>query len=167
MTSAETSAEAKALAARGPGRPGDTSEEVYVRLRDLIVEGEYAPGERPHARLMEALGVGRTPLRTALSRLQSDGLVIATPNRGVEVAEAPVSSAEEIYALRFLVEPPLLEASAPTISAEHLAQMRHWLTRMERAGRATRRCSPSRTGSSTSWSGPRPRRPSSTGWSWT
>lgn len=134
MTSAETSAGENALAARGPGRPGDTSEEVYVRLRDLIVEGEYAPGERlPHARLMEALGVGRTPLRTALSRLQSDGLVIATPNRGVEVAEAPVSSAEEIYALRFLVEPPLLEASAPTISAEHLAQMRHWLTRMERA----------------------------------
>ena len=124
------------IATSSAARPGDTAEEVYVRLRELIVEGAYAPGERlPHARLMETLGVGRTPLRTALSRLQSDGLVIATPNRGVEVAEAPVSSAEEIYALRFLVEPPLLEASVPTIAAEHVAQMRHWLTRMERAMR--------------------------------
>jgi DNA-binding GntR family transcriptional regulator len=116
------------------GRRGDTSEEVYVRLRDLIVEGVYAPGRRlPHARLMESLNVGRTPLRTALSRLQSDGLVIATPNRGVEVAQAPISSAEEIYAIRFLVEPPLLEASVPTISQEQVALMRHWLGRMERA----------------------------------
>ena len=119
---------------RAPARPGDTSEEVYLRLRDLIVEGVYAPGERlPHTRLMEELGVGRTPLRAALARLQSDGLVIATPNRGVEVAQAPVSSAEEIYALRFLVEPPLLEASVPTISPEHVALMRSWLARMQEA----------------------------------
>lgn len=134
MTPSRASTIGTAPAARGPGRPGDTAEEVYVRLRDLIVEGAYAPGQRlPHARLMEALGVGRMPLRTALSRLQSDGLVIATPNRGVEVAGAPVSSAEEIYALRFLVEPPLLEASAPTISDAHVAQMRRRLRRMEKA----------------------------------
>lgn len=132
MPTVKTTARAQSPAAAATGRPGDTAEEVYVRLRDLIVEGVYAPGERlPHARLMDALGVGRTPLRTALSRLQSDGLVVATPNRGSEVAGAPVSSAEEIYALRFLVEPPLLEASAPTISSKHIDQMRAWLERME------------------------------------
>ena len=47
-----------------------------MRLRDLIVEGAYPPGQRlAHGRLMQSLGVGRTPLRTALSRLEGDGLV--------------------------------------------------------------------------------------------
>ena len=103
-----------------------------MRLRDLIVDGVFLPDQRlPHAKLMTLLGVGRTPLRTALSRLQSDGLVVATPNHGVQVAPAPVSSTEEIYALRFLVEPPLLEASAAAFSADDLARMRELLQRME------------------------------------
>lgn len=113
-------------------RPGDTVEEAYVRLRDLIVEGVYAPGQRlPQARLMEVLGVGRTPLRNALSRLQSDGLVIATPNQGFAVAPAPLSSAEEIYTLRLVVEPPLLEALAPSITLEQLNRMHELLGHME------------------------------------
>jgi DNA-binding GntR family transcriptional regulator len=115
-----------------PSRPGDTAEEAYVRLRELIVEGDFAPGQRlPHAKLQEALGVGRTPLRTALSRLQSDGLVTATPNHGVTVAAAPVSSAEEIYTLRYLVEPPLLEASAAGIPPRQIARLRELLRRMK------------------------------------
>jgi DNA-binding GntR family transcriptional regulator len=104
-----------------------------VRLRDLIVEGVYLPGQRlPQARLVEVLRVGRTPLRNALSRLQNDGLVIATPNHGFAVAPVPISSAEEIYTLRLVVEPPLLEALAPTVSDEQLERMRELLERMER-----------------------------------
>jgi DNA-binding GntR family transcriptional regulator len=115
-------------------RRGDTAEEAYVRLRDLIVDGIFQPGQRlPQARLMKQLNVGRTPLRTALSRLQSDGLVIATPNHGVAVAPVPVSSAEEIYTLRYLVEPPLLEASAAGISAQQIARLRERLDAMEAA----------------------------------
>jgi DNA-binding GntR family transcriptional regulator len=117
-------------------RPGDTAEEAYVRLRELIVEGALEPGQRlPHARLSALLGVGRTPLRTALSRLQSDGLVTATPNHGVTVAAVPVSSAEEIYTLRYLVEPPLLEASAADVTAEQVKRLRQLLRKMERAMR--------------------------------
>ena len=117
-----------------PARPGDTAQEAYVRLSDLIVDGHFKPGERmPHARLMHVLGVGRTPLRTALSRLESDGLVVATPNHGAVVAPVSVGSAEEIYTLRYLVEPPLLEASASHISGAQISRMRAHLTAMEAA----------------------------------
>jgi DNA-binding GntR family transcriptional regulator len=117
---------------RAASRPGDTADEAYVRLRDLIVEGVLLPGQRlPHNRLMEQLRVGRTPLRTALSRLQSDGLVVGTPNHGMTVAPAPVSSAEEVYALRLLVEPPLLELLAATITPAQLERLRELLARME------------------------------------
>ena len=103
--------------ARAVTRRGDTVEEAYARLRDLIIEGVYEPGQRlPQAKLMEVLRLGRTPLRNALSRLQNDGLVIATPNHGYAVAPVPISSAEEIYTLRLVVEPPLLEALAPGIT---------------------------------------------------
>lgn len=113
-------------------RPGDTAGEAYLRLRDLIVDGAFEPGQRlPHARLMRLLDVGRTPLRTALSRLESDGLVVGTPNHGVAVAPLPVSSAEEIYTMRFLVEPPLLEATADRIDEERLCRLRACLEEME------------------------------------
>ena len=118
--------------ARVVTRPGDTVEEAYARLRDLIVEGVYLPGQRlPQAKLMDVLRVGRTPLRNALSRLQNDGLVIATPNHGYAVAPVPLSSAEEIYTLRLVVEPPLLEALAPGISDAQLERMHELLRRME------------------------------------
>jgi DNA-binding GntR family transcriptional regulator len=113
-------------------RPGDTAQEAYVRLRDLIVEGVYGPGQRlAHGRLMKTLGIGRTPLRTALSRLEGEGLVVATPNQGVVVAPTPLSSGEEIYALRFLVEPPLLQAQADRISEADVGRLRKLLDRME------------------------------------
>jgi DNA-binding GntR family transcriptional regulator len=117
---------------KSPSRPGDTADEAYLRLRDLIVEGVYAPGQRlPQARLMQQLQVGRTPLRTALSRLVSDGLVVASPNHGATVAPVPVSSAEEIYTLRYLVEPPLLEASSAVVSPVQISRMRERLHAME------------------------------------
>jgi DNA-binding GntR family transcriptional regulator len=105
-----------------------------VRLRDLIVEGRLQPGQRlAHPKLMQLLGVGRMPLRSALSRLESDGLVVATPNRGAAVAPVPVASAEEIYTLRYLVEPPLLEASATDFSKAQITSMRERLRAMEAA----------------------------------
>ena len=51
-------------------------------------------------------------VRQALHRLEADGLVISTPNRGVRVAPAAASYAEELYAVRLLVEPPLVAALA-------------------------------------------------------
>lgn len=61
-------------------------DEVLTRVRDMIIEGELAPGERINeVPLCERLGVSRTPLREALKTLASEGLVDASPGRGVRV----------------------------------------------------------------------------------
>jgi DNA-binding GntR family transcriptional regulator len=57
------------------------------RLRNVIVQGELAPGERLNERLLcERLGISRTPLREAIKLLATEGLVRLLPNRGAQVA---------------------------------------------------------------------------------
>ncbi|MGH3065483.1 MAG: GntR family transcriptional regulator [Gaiellaceae bacterium] len=120
------------MASSVTGRAGNAVEGVSARLRDLIVEGAYAPNERlTHAELSRRLGAGRMSVRQALHRLEADGLVISIPNRGVRVAPAAVAYAEELYAVRLLVEPPLVAALAGRLTPEELGRMHEQLERME------------------------------------
>lgn len=67
---------------------GTLHEEVAVRLRDMILVGELAPGEViPEMQLCEALGISRTPLREALKVLASDSLVELRTGRGAVVLQ--------------------------------------------------------------------------------
>jgi len=60
---------------------------VVDRLRDMILDNEFAVGERLHdANLAEALGVSRTPVRKAVKLLATEGLVDLLPGRGARVA---------------------------------------------------------------------------------
>ena len=69
-------------AARGVHRRTLLRDDVYFTLRDAIVSGRLAPGEKLRdAELSEWLGVSRTPIREALLRLERSGLVIAEPGR--------------------------------------------------------------------------------------
>ncbi len=75
---------------RGPRKinRGTLHEEVAVRLRDMILVGELAPGEViPEMQLCEALGISRTPLREALKVLASDSLVELRTGRGAVVVQ--------------------------------------------------------------------------------
>jgi DNA-binding GntR family transcriptional regulator len=72
------------------GRAVDRSllrDDVYRRLRDAIVDGTFTPGEQlKDGELAEWLGVSRTPVREALLRLGSSGLVVALPGRSTTVS---------------------------------------------------------------------------------
>ena len=66
-----------------PIRRQSLHEQVTERVRDMIIEGELAPGERINeADLVERLGVSRTPLREALRTLAAENLVDTRPSRG-------------------------------------------------------------------------------------
>lgn len=63
-------------------------DDVYRRLRDAIVDGTLTPGEQlKDNELAVWLGVSRTPVREALLRLASSGLVVALPGRSTTVSE--------------------------------------------------------------------------------
>jgi DNA-binding GntR family transcriptional regulator len=77
-------------------------DDVYRRLRDAIVDGTFAPGEQlKDGELAAWLGVSRTPVREALLRLASSGLVVALPGRSTTVSaiDAPmVRDARDVVA---------------------------------------------------------------------
>jgi DNA-binding GntR family transcriptional regulator len=62
-------------------------DDVFRRLRDAIVDGTFVPGEQlKDGELADWLGVSRTPVREALLRLGTSGLVVAVPGRSTTVS---------------------------------------------------------------------------------
>jgi len=82
------------------------SDRLVDVLRDLILSGAIEPDVAIRQDALAAeLRVSKIPLREALARLESDGLVFSQPNRGFFVRAMSPEEAEEIYALRLKLEP--------------------------------------------------------------
>ena len=80
-------------------------EAVVDRLRDMIVQGELAPGAKLNERVLgTALGTSRTPLREALKYLASEGLVELLPNRGAIVALLDPERVKQVFAVMGALE---------------------------------------------------------------
>ncbi len=118
-------------------RPEPLGDRVYATLREYLRAGRIPTGQPlQEAALAEQLGVSRTPVREALARLASDGLVVAE-GRSFTVPALNVSDIEDIYALRFLLEPEalrLVAASRPERKA--LAPLRAAMEEMAAAHEA-------------------------------
>ncbi len=75
---------------------GSRPEQVYQRLRELIVQGLLAPGSRVvETEVASRLGVSRTPVREALQRLQQEGFVVGAPGaQQARLTVAPLTRAD-------------------------------------------------------------------------
>ncbi len=83
-----------------------TPEGVYRVLRAAILDGTVPPGGQLRERdIAQDLGVSRSPLREALSRLEEEGLIVKVPFRGAFVVEVTAQEVAEIATIRLLVEP--------------------------------------------------------------
>ncbi len=92
--------------------PPTRADWIEQQLRRDILFGVFMPGERLlAAELAKRYAVSLTPLREALQRLATDGLIAMTPQRGVRVTPLSLHSVEEIYELRCLLEPLALRKS--------------------------------------------------------
>jgi GntR family transcriptional regulator, vanillate catabolism transcriptional regulator len=86
-------------------------------LRELLLSGSFEPGERvAELRLVEELGVSRTPLRIALMTLEHEGLLQTLPGGGFVVREFTRTDIDDAIELR-----GMLEGTAARLAAERLA----------------------------------------------
>lgn len=78
---------------------------VFNTLRQAIITGEFAPGERlMEIALADRLGVSRTPVREAIRKLELEGLVVMIPRKGAEVARITEKSLKEVLEVRSALE---------------------------------------------------------------
>ncbi|WP_414942830.1 GntR family transcriptional regulator [Amycolatopsis sp. cmx-11-51] len=113
---------------------------VYDDIHGLIVLGTYAAGQSiSEQELCSRLGVSRTPVREALRRLQSDGLVRAA-RRGVTVVELDTKALRDAYLVRASLEALTAEQAARRQQAGELspASLRRLTEHADLADEATR-----------------------------
>lgn len=91
------------------------AERAYQVLRDRLIMMNIAPGDPINeAGLVDDLGVGRTPLREALKRLEVDHLVQSYPRRGTFATRVDITELADITEVRQVLE-PLAAAKAATL----------------------------------------------------
>jgi len=104
-----------------PARPvhaTSLADEIAHRLQRDILDGRIALGERlAQDELCARFEVSRTPIREALTKLQSSGLVSLRPNRGAIVRTPPRREVQEVYELRAALEGFAAERAAARIEA--------------------------------------------------
>jgi DNA-binding GntR family transcriptional regulator len=116
-------------------RPVTSAERALATLRDLIMGGELAPGARlGEVEIADRLGVSRTPVREALSRLAAEGLVEIAPNRGARVVTWTVAELEGVFDLRAVLEPQLTAHAVPNAAPGDVDELDALARRMHEVG---------------------------------
>lgn len=101
-------------------RPLSLADEAYAALRDRIVDCRLSPGLRVTEKQLAAeLGVGLTPVRQALARLDSDGLVRTLPRRGYQITPLTIESVNDLFQVWRILGPAIVELAGRNMSAEN------------------------------------------------
>ncbi|MEJ2866156.1 GntR family transcriptional regulator [Actinomycetospora sp. OC33-EN08] len=112
-----------------------TTGRAHVALRESILRGDLAPGAHlGEVELAERLGVSRTPVREALSRLAAEGLVEVLPHRGARVVRLSPEDLDGIFDVRLSLEPRATARAATRATAEDLDVLDDLARRMLEVG---------------------------------
>ena len=110
--------------------------QVYHLLRDRILRGEIAGGSRLiQGPLSEEIGTSRIPVRDALKRLESDGLVMCDETGRYSVVQFSTEDAEEVYAIRRQLEPFAVELAAKAMTPEAMGEIKSLFNELGKAAR--------------------------------
>lgn len=103
---------------------------AYDSLRDAIVDGTLAPGERLRDSELESwLGISRTPIREALLRLERARLVVARPGRSTVVAPVDLESTIGSQQVAASIHELAARLATPLLTAEDLARLEEAIAR--------------------------------------
>lgn len=125
---------AEAVGSSAPQRQDDESfaDFAYRVLCDELIVLDIKPGEPLNDEVISRrLGVGRTPIREAMKRLESDHLVVAYPRRGTFAAGVDIKDLAEISEIRHLLEPAAAARAAKIASPQLRQELRDFAREVE------------------------------------
>ena len=103
-------------------------------LRAAILNGAVPPGGQLRERdIATELGVSRSPLREALTRLEEEGLIVKIPFRGAFVVEVSAQDVAEIASIRLLVEPYAGELALETLRGPERSRLTQTVEELRQA----------------------------------
>jgi len=101
---------------------GAASERIAAHLREAILRGDIAPGERiRQEEVADRLGTSRLPVREALRILEAEGLTEHAANKGARVPRLDPAELDVLYRMRERLEPLALTESLPHLSDADIA----------------------------------------------
>ncbi len=105
---------------------------IYTELKKRIVLLDFEPGQvLKEKELIEEFGVSRTPVREALIRLETEGLVKIFPNLGTIVSEVSFQQLKDVFEIRSFLVGLTGQLAAARITREELEQVRAQIGRMK------------------------------------
>jgi DNA-binding GntR family transcriptional regulator len=106
-------------------KPTTLSVEIARHLREAIIRGELAAGEKVNeTRITRELALSRSPVREALRILEAEGLVTLEPHRGAHVRPLSEADLEEIFDVRLMIESHGLRRDLHRLTPERIAPLR-------------------------------------------
>ncbi len=102
------------------------ADDVYDVVIDMLMNHSLVPGARLNIdELSRTLGISPTPVREALARVESEGLILKEPRRGYAVAPLiGLDELHELIELRLLIEPAAAADAARTITSQQATALR-------------------------------------------
>jgi DNA-binding GntR family transcriptional regulator len=107
---------------------------VLAQIRHAILSGALTAGEQlREAHIAEEMGISRSPIREALSRLEEEGLVNKVPFKGAFVASVSPETIAEIAGIRTQLDPFAVSLALPGLTASDWKNLRKILEQLQRA----------------------------------
>jgi DNA-binding GntR family transcriptional regulator len=108
----------------GPQDTQGLSSAAYDKIKQAIIECVLPPGEEiSQSQLEHFVGLGKAPVRTALTRLHQEGLVSSVPRRGYVVSAVTMRDIENLFGLRLILEPEATGRAAERLTAGDLSRL--------------------------------------------
>lgn len=109
--------------------------DTYRKIKEGILAVRYEPGQKlSEAKLAADLGVGRSPIRSALARLERDGWVRVLPQQGTFVRKFSAEDVAGMSELRLLLEAHAASVAAAKVTAEELGSLRQQFEALKARG---------------------------------
>jgi DNA-binding GntR family transcriptional regulator len=110
----------------------DRGEKAYQILKDAVIHRQFVPGVWiKQEQVSQAIGISRTPVRQALARLQSEGLIETKPRRGFRVVEFSQDELDDLFEVREILETSLFIRSSKDIPFDELKEIQARLREAE------------------------------------